>query len=80
MMFAAALNRHDWRNLRLSGPEFARMLIAGSAWGLIMSAGLAGMNMWNHGMVCVDDVVMTTATSIVAGILSIGPIAAYGRR
>ena len=79
-MFATELNRFDWQKLRLSKPEFLRMLLAGSLWGLALSAGLAGLSAWNHGMVCPDDIAITTAISIVTGIFAIGPIAAYGRR
>jgi hypothetical protein len=80
MMIAAALNRFDWQTLRLTKSEGLRMLVAGTAWGLAMSAGIAGMTFWNCAMVCPDDIVFTTALSVVAGIFAIGPLAAYGRR
>jgi hypothetical protein len=79
-MIATALNGFDWQRLRLARSEVLRMLTAGTAWGLAMSAGIAGMTFWNHSMVCPDDIVVTTVLSIVAGILAIGPIAAYGGR
>jgi hypothetical protein len=80
MMIATAFNSFDWQKLRLTKSAVLRMLIAGSAWGFAMSAGLAGMALWNDGMICSDDVVMTTVISVAAGILAIGPIAAFGRR
>ena len=79
-MVATALGQFDWQKLRLTQTEFARMLVAGTAWGMAMSAGIAGMTFWNCGVVCPDDIVMTSAVSVAAGILAIGPIAGYGRR
>ena len=79
-MIATAFNRINRQRLRLNGSDLLRMLTAGSVWGITMSAGLAGMSAWNCGMVCLDDVAMTAATSIGTGILAIGPIAAYRRR
>jgi hypothetical protein len=70
----------DLRHLRLTKSEVLRLLIAGTAWGLATSAGLAGLTMWNDGVVCIPDVLATTFTAIIAGLLTIGPIAAYARR
>ena len=80
MTIATAMIRFDWRKPRLTKFDLLRMLITGTAWGLAMSAGFAGMTLWNYGMVCSDDVVLTTAISVAAGIFAIGPIAAFGRR
>lgn len=79
-MVATALRQFDWQKLHLTQAEFVRMLVAGTVWGTAMTAGIAGMTFWNCGMVCPDDIAMTTAISVAAGILAIGPIAAYGRR
>jgi hypothetical protein len=57
-----------------------RMLAAGTAWGVVMAAGFAGFALWNCGTVCPEDVALTTVTSIAAGILTIGPLAAFGHR
>jgi hypothetical protein len=56
-----------------------RMLVAGSAWGLVMAGGFVGYALWSCGGVCLEDVALTTVTSIAAGILTIGPLAAFGR-
>lgn len=56
-----------------------RMAAAGTAWGLALSAGMAGLALWNCGAVCPDDVAMTTLVSVAAGIVTIGPVAAFGR-
>jgi hypothetical protein len=80
MMSAISLARLDWQKLRLSKPEFLRLTVAGTIWGLAFSAGLITLSYCNLGMVCLDNVVMTTAISIAAGIFTIGPVAVYGRR
>jgi len=80
MTFATTLNDVDWRKLRLTRKEAGRMLMAGTTWGVATSAGLTGMTFWNCGMICQNDLVVTTALSVTAGILAIGPLAAYGRR
>jgi hypothetical protein len=77
MMIVTAI---DWRKLLLTKSELLRMLSAGTAWGIAVSAGIEGMTFWNYNMICSDDVAITTAVSIAAGILAIGPIAAYGGR
>ncbi len=79
-MIATALNKFEWQKLPLTKREALRMLIAGTAWGIAMSAGLAGITFWNCGMICQHDLVVTTTLSVAAGILAIGPLAAYGRR
>jgi hypothetical protein len=56
-----------------------RMVAAGTGWGLIMAAGFTGYALWSCGTVCPDDIALTTATSITAGVLTIGPLAASGR-
>jgi hypothetical protein len=80
LMIATALNKFEWQKLWLTRTEVLRMLIAGSAWGIAMSVGLAGMTFWNCGMICQHDLLVSTALSVGAGILAIGPLAAYGRR
>jgi hypothetical protein len=57
-----------------------RAVAAGTAWGLIMGAGLAALSLRDCGGICVPDAALTTAISIVAGIFTIGPVAALGRR
>ena len=66
------------RRLRLDRRAALRMLAAGTAWGLVLTAGFAGLALWNCGMVCPDDLALTAATAIAAGILTIGPLAGLG--
>jgi hypothetical protein len=56
---------------RLDRHATLRMLGAGSAWGLVMATGFVGY--------ALEEVALTTVTSIAAGILTIGPLAAFGR-
>jgi hypothetical protein len=63
---------------RLDGRAALRMLAAGTAWGGVMAAGFVGFALWSCGAVCLEDVALTTATSVAAGILTIGPLAAFG--
>jgi hypothetical protein len=70
--------------LRVSGfvttaalPQVRRALVAGSAWGLAMGAGLAAFGLWECGTVCLTDAAMTTGISIATGIATIGPLAVF---
>ena len=79
-MLATALPRFDWTKLRLSRREWLRAVAVGTAWGLVLTAGLAAMTAWQCGGLCVPEVVENAALSIAGGILTLGPLAAYGRR
>ena len=57
----------------------SRALAAGTAWGIAMTAGLAATNLWSCGGICLPDIAVTAAISVSAGIVCIGPIAAFGR-
>ena len=64
---------------RLSKRASLRALIAGITWGVIFSGGMIAYGMVNCGFVCLDHAALMTATSTVAGIVTIGPLAAFGR-
>ncbi len=64
---------------RLSKRASLRALMAGSAWGLIFSGGMTAYALANCGFVCIEDAALTTAISVTAGIVTIGPLAAFGR-
>ena len=64
---------------RLDRHAALRMLGAGSAWGLIVAGGFVGYALWSCGTVCAEDLALSAAVSSVAGILTIGPLAAFGR-
>lgn len=82
-MIAHAVVALDWTRtrltrLRLTKATLLRMFGAGTAWGLIMGAGLVLERFWSCGLVCIDDAVMTTATSLAAGNLVFGPLVVLG--
>jgi hypothetical protein len=74
-MRASAMSIGMWR--RHHGAAL-RLLAAGTAWGVVMATGFIGYALWSCGGVCLEDAAVTTATSIAAGILTIGPLAAFG--
>jgi hypothetical protein len=63
---------------RIDRRAVLRMLAAGTAWGIVMTAGFAGFALWNCGSLCAEDVAVTAVTTTAAGILTIGPLAAFG--
>ena len=60
----------------LSPPALRRAITAGSAWGIGMGLALTALKFHASGMVCISDVLIDTSMATVAGILTIGPIAA----
>jgi hypothetical protein len=57
-----------------------RMVVAGGAWGLTLTAGLAGTDALQCGLPCPGNLGFTAALGVVAGILMIGPLAAFAGR
>jgi hypothetical protein len=72
MTVAATLRDRDW----LPAGAVPRGILAGTAWGLIMGLGLPLITFMNCGVICLSDVALTTAASIIAGTATIGPLAA----
>jgi hypothetical protein len=58
---------------------FKRALIAGCAWGLPMAALLIAMSALACGGICLTDAALTTAISVITGVVAMGPIAAFPR-
>jgi hypothetical protein len=56
-----------------------RAILAGSGWGAAMGVGLPALTFFHCGTICLSDVAWTGAISIAAGIVTIGPLAAFGR-
>jgi hypothetical protein len=71
---SAALALHFDRTVLLRG------ILAGSAWGLALSAGLFGIAIWQCGLPCPDDVAFTTLVSVATGIVAIGPLTFFAKR
>jgi TM2 domain-containing membrane protein YozV len=56
-----------------------RGIVAGICWGLTVGLGLPLLALLDRGVVCLSDVAVTTVVSVVAGILTIGPLAVFRR-
>lgn len=80
MMPALTAVRPGGRARGVAPNALRRGLAAGTAWGVAMGAVLTAVNVWNCGVVCIPDVAVTTALAMAAGIATIGPLAAFGRR
>jgi hypothetical protein len=78
-MRASAVDARSWTP-RLDRHATLRMLVAGIVWGVVMAAGFSAFALWSCGTVCAEDFAMSAVVSSVAGILTIGPLAALGRR
>ena len=79
-MAATAIRQLDCRSSRVTLHSAALMITAGTAWGLLFAVGMTAVTFWNCGMICLNDMAATSALSIAVGILTIGPVAVYGRR
>ena len=66
--------------LALSRRDVMRGVIAGLAFCIMLTAGFAAMSTWQCGGVCLPEVAGNAALSLVAGVLGLGPVAAYGGR
>ena len=68
------------RALALTKRDIFRALAAGLAFGAILTTGFTAMAAWQCGGVCLPEVIDNAMLSFAAGILGLGPVAAYGRR
>jgi hypothetical protein len=66
--------------IRLDLGALARIVFAGSTWGLTLAAGLFAINAPQCELPCPADLAVTTAICIGTGILTIGPLAAFATR
>ena len=66
---------------RLRDPQaLRRAALFGAGWGLTFASAMTAMNLYANGCVCIDEAVWTTAVSLAAGIVAIGPVALLGKR
>lgn len=65
---------------RLDRNAVTRMVVAGSAWGLTLAAGLAGTDALQCGLPCPGNLAFTGALGVAAGILMVGPVVAFSGR
>jgi hypothetical protein len=78
MMATATLQ--GLQRLQLSRRDVLRGLAAGSAWALALTIGLAAATAWQCGGICLPEVFDNALLSLAAGLLGIGPVAAFGGR
>ena len=69
-----------WSRLALSSRDIMRGVIAGATFCIMLTAGFAAMSAWQCGGVCLPEVAGNAALSLVAGVLGLGPVAAYRGR
>ncbi len=62
---------------RIDCRALMRMIVAGTVWGLSLSAGFFIIALWQCVLPCPDDIAVVTAACIGTGILTIGPLAAF---
>jgi hypothetical protein len=77
---AAAVSELLRRPPRLTGRATLRAATGGIAWGAIFTAGMAIYSWASCGIICIDEVAMTAAISMTAGVVTIGPVAAFAGR
>jgi hypothetical protein len=65
--------------LRLDRARVLRGIAAGVAWGGTVSAALLALSFYQCGTICFGQIVDTTALSVAAGIVAIGPLATVRR-
>jgi hypothetical protein len=66
--------------LAMTKREVLRALTAGTAFAVILTAGFTVMAAWECGGVCLPEIADNAMLSFAAGILGLGPVAAYGGR
>jgi len=66
--------------LRINRGAIARMIAAGSLWGLTVSAGFFINAILQCRLPCPEDIAVVTAICIGTGIVTIGPVAGFASR
>lgn len=67
------------RSVRIAPGMLRRGLWAAIAWGLATGCGLAALQALDCGVLCLEDALAAIAVCVAAGLLTIGPLAAFGR-
>lgn len=65
--------------LQVERATILRGIAAGTLWGVTVAAALLGLSYYQCGSICLGQIVDTTALSLLAGIVAIGPVAALRR-
>jgi pimeloyl-ACP methyl ester carboxylesterase len=66
---------------RFSDPQaLRRAALFGASWGLAFASAMTAMNLYANGCVCIDEALWTTAVSLSAGIVAIGPVTMFSSK
>lgn len=76
MRLSAALGAGS---VRIAPGMLRRGLWAALAWGVSTGCGLAALQARNCGVLCLEDALAAVAVCIATGLVTIGPLAAFGR-
>ena len=76
----AAATLHFLRLPRFTRRSAWRAVNAGIGWGILFTAGTAAYAWWSCGIICIDEVAITAALAMTAGVVTIGPLAAFAGR
>jgi hypothetical protein len=76
-MTTSAARTLSFPALRLHPHALRRAVLAGSTWGVAMGLALTALRFQDCGVVCLSDVAINTVIAVVAGILTIGPVATF---
>lgn len=78
-MTALGLSRLlPWRTFDRA--SIARGLGFGTLWGVTVAGALLGLSFYQCGTICLGQITETTALSVAAGLLTIGPLTMFRRR
>jgi len=56
------------------------MVGGGTLWGLMLSGGLLALSYQSCNAFCLGDALVTTALSVAAGIVTVGPVTTLGAK
>jgi hypothetical protein len=80
MTHALATRLHDFTRSPVRPGALRRGLIAGGAWGIAMGLIVTAVGAFACDGICLTDAAISTALAVVAGIATVGPLAAFGAR
>jgi hypothetical protein len=66
---------HAFAVSRLRKDRLPHLVVAGTAWGLILAAGLTAMDPARCGAVCIDQTAVIAVLSVAVGFVGISPFA-----
>jgi hypothetical protein len=80
MTIATVASVSLWSRLTLGKRDVMRGVCAGVAFCIVLTLGFAAMSAVQCGGICLPEVAGNAVLSLVAGVVGLGPVAAYGGR